>query len=157
MRFDFHAGRLFQQIDDIHYKNHDVQTYRRFLKIYGGVRDVHSSLLTSAIKRYDIDGDGRLNKKEFEDFVKVSITFDKKEAHRRGMEPTLKKEPLKQGRSMKNLSKPSKDVKVLQKQHKKMLGSQFRVDLNALDKQAKGPLSPGKDEAKSFRSNWCDR
>jgi len=95
MRFDFHAGRLFQQIDDIHYKTHDIATYRRFLKIFGGVRDVHSSLLKAAIKRYDLDGDGKLSKKEFEELCKVSIPYDKRDAHKRGLEPTLKKETLK--------------------------------------------------------------
>jgi hypothetical protein len=110
MRFDYHAGRLFSDIDDIYYKYHDAATYRRFLKVFAGLPSVPQNILTAIIRRHDLDGDARLSPKEFEDMVKPAIKFNKRKAQTNGLEPYFKKPALQQSKSTKAI-KPIKEIK----------------------------------------------
>jgi len=119
---------------------------------------VPENLLKATIRRYDVNADGRLSKAEFEEMVKPVIKFDKRDAHVRAMEPVEKKAGLSQSKSVRVIKtvKSSKNLKTLQKQQKKLLGSEYRIDLTSLERKATCPASPGKDNPLSMRT-WHDR
>ena len=63
-QYDFTAKKAFTAIDDWSYNYLDEQNLRRFLKKTGYQASGHD--LISILRRFDIDGDAKINFKEFE-------------------------------------------------------------------------------------------
>ena len=63
MRYDYLPEALFSEIDDWGYKYIDLKNLKRFL-LKSGVR-TNEELLIAILRRFDLDGDAKLNIKEF--------------------------------------------------------------------------------------------
>ena len=91
-RYDFDATALWKQVDDINYNYIDTANLKRFLIKTGFV--TNEAKLIAIIRRFDLEADAKLNKKEFEEGIKPIREFSKraiKEAH------VLSKSMLSQG------------------------------------------------------------
>lgn len=62
-RYDYNLERLFKDVDDINYNYVDAANLKRFL-IKSGIFP-NDALLISILRRFDLDADAKLNKKEF--------------------------------------------------------------------------------------------
>jgi Ca2+-binding EF-hand superfamily protein len=70
--YDFTFKKAFQAIDDWTYGYLDQNNLKRFLRSTGHVSTKHE--LVSILRRFDIDGDAKINFKEFELGFKSSLT-----------------------------------------------------------------------------------
>lgn len=70
-RYDFNADALFKDVDDININYVDAQNLKRFL-IKSGVF-ANEQLLIAILRRFDLDADAKLNKKEFTEGITPSI------------------------------------------------------------------------------------
>ena len=75
-RYDFDINSLWKQVDDINYNYIDPPTLKRFL-IKTGFH-VNEAKLIAIIRRFDLDADAKLNKKEFEEGIKPIKEFSKR-------------------------------------------------------------------------------
>lgn len=62
-RYDYNLERLFKDVDDINYNYVDSSNLKRFL-IKCGIFP-NDALLISILRRFDLDADAKLSKKEF--------------------------------------------------------------------------------------------
>jgi Ca2+-binding EF-hand superfamily protein len=62
-RYDYSIEKLFKDVDDINYGYVDSSNLKRFL-IKCGIFP-NEALLISILRRFDLDADAKLNKKEF--------------------------------------------------------------------------------------------
>lgn len=62
-RYDFNIERLFKDVDDINYNYVDAQNLKRFL-IKCGIFP-NQQMIIAILRRFDLDADAKLNKKEF--------------------------------------------------------------------------------------------
>jgi len=69
-RYDFNLDRLFKDVDDINYNYVDQANLKRFL-IKCGVFP-NEGMLISILRRFDLDADAKLNKKEFIEGVRAN-------------------------------------------------------------------------------------
>ncbi|CDW85848.1 ef hand family protein [Stylonychia lemnae] len=81
-RYDYSLDRLFKDVDDINYNYVDQQNLKRFL-IKCGVFPNEATLI-SILRRFDLDADAKLNKKEFIEGVKPSADdFSKRQTNQK--------------------------------------------------------------------------
>ncbi len=66
-RYDYNVERLYKEVDDINYGYIDMQNLKRFL-IKSGIAS-NQSLLVSILRRFDLDADAKLSKKEFKEGI----------------------------------------------------------------------------------------
>lgn len=62
-RYDYGLDKLFKDVDDINYNYIDAANLKRFM-IKSGVFP-NDALLISILRRFDLDADAKLSKKEF--------------------------------------------------------------------------------------------
>lgn len=79
-QYDFSFKKAFQAIDDWTYGYLDRNNIKRFLRSAGHVAT--SSELTAILRRFDMDGDAKINYKEFEMGFKSGLTVFSKEKNR---------------------------------------------------------------------------
>ena len=70
--YDFSFKKAFSAIDDWNYGYCDQQNLKRFLRNMGHVATKQE--LIAVLRRYDIDGDAKINFKEFELGLRSSLT-----------------------------------------------------------------------------------
>jgi Ca2+-binding EF-hand superfamily protein len=66
-RYDYNVDRLYKEVDDINYGYIDASNLKRFLIKCGIISN--ESLLISILRRFDLDADAKLNKKEFKEGI----------------------------------------------------------------------------------------
>ena len=71
--YDFTSKKAFAAIDDWNYGYLDQNNIKRFLRGAGHVAT--KSELVGILRRFDIDGDAKINLKEFELGVKSTLTI----------------------------------------------------------------------------------
>jgi Ca2+-binding EF-hand superfamily protein len=84
--YDFTFKKAFCAIDDWNYGYLDQQNLKRFLRNMGHVATKQE--LIAILRRYDVDGDAKINFKEFELGIRSSLTI---------FGPTKKKRPQSSG------------------------------------------------------------
>lgn len=92
-RYDYSLERLYKDVDDINYGYVDSSNLKRFL-IKCGIFPNEGNLI-SILRRFDLDADAKLNKKEFiegikpcsDDFSKRTIKEQKSLATSRVLSP----------------------------------------------------------------------
>jgi Ca2+-binding EF-hand superfamily protein len=70
--YDFTFKKAFTAVDDWNYGYIDQSNLKRFLRKMGVVMSKHE--LVSVIRRFDLDGDSKINIKEFELGLKSNLT-----------------------------------------------------------------------------------
>jgi len=75
-RYDYSLDHLFKEIDDWNYNYIDGRNLKRFL-IKTGVF-ANEQLIIAMIRRFDLDADAKLNKKEFIEGIKPNDDFSKR-------------------------------------------------------------------------------
>ena len=85
-QYDFTFKRAFQAIDDWNYGYIDHNNLKRFLRSMG-VKATKADLV-GILRRFDMDGDAKINFKEFETGMKSSLTaFNKSGSKQRLARP----------------------------------------------------------------------
>ena len=80
-RYDFNVELMYKEVDDWNYKYIDSQNLKRFLLKTGvAPGDV---LLICIIRRFDLDGDAKINLKEFMQGVIPQDEFSKKQTNKK--------------------------------------------------------------------------
>mmetsp|Transcript_43156 Transcript_43156/g.41506 ORF Transcript_43156/g.41506 Transcript_43156/m.41506 type:complete len:127 (+) Transcript_43156:449-829(+) len=108
-RYDFNAATIFKEVDDWNYKYIDGQNLKRFL-IKTNIFP-NDALLISIIRRVDLDADGKLNFKEFTEFILPVEDYSKR----------AKKEKINVSGGSKNKPKTASTVRSVSKSQKKLL------------------------------------
>jgi Ca2+-binding EF-hand superfamily protein len=84
--YDFTFKKAFQAVDDWSYQYIDTSNLKRFL-----IKTSHVSTkqeLTSILRRFDMDGDAKINFKEFQEGMKSNLTaFGKGGSHEKKRRP----------------------------------------------------------------------
>ena len=71
-QYDFTFKKAFNAIDDWNYGYIDSSNLKKFLRTMGVVTSKHE--LVCILRRYDMDGDAKINFKDFETGMKSSLT-----------------------------------------------------------------------------------
>ena len=69
--YDFSVRSAFKAIDDWNYNYIDKQNLKRFLRSMGHLANKHE--IVAILRRFDLDGDAKINLKEFGDSIKTQL------------------------------------------------------------------------------------
>lgn len=70
--YDFTVRAAFKAIDDWNYNYIDKQNLKRFLRSMGHLAS--KSEIVAILRRFDLDGDAKINLKEFGDAIKTQLS-----------------------------------------------------------------------------------